>query len=132
MHLEEILEQSAAENSGWLDEVLGDEIPVVVNKILPNLPPAEMQRWIENDPNYFNEVAYDDVVGGIANILLAAKSLFPLGRPRDGAEELDKLVYSKIAGIHALRMPPDVLDHFTETFNASVDHVRQDLDARCD
>ena len=129
MHLEEILEQSTSEDTvAGLMRFLVAKFPVVVNKILPNLPPAEMQRWIENDPDYFNDVTYDDVVGGIANILLAAKSLFPLGRPRDGAAEPDKLVYSKITGIHTLRMAPDVLDHFKETFNASVDQVRRDLE----
>ena len=68
-------------------------------------------------------------MGGIANILLAAKSMFPLGRPKDAAAKPDKFAYSKITGIHTLRMAPDVLDHFKETFNASVDQVRHDLES---
>ena len=65
--LEEIEKQAREEDSvAGLTRFLIGKFPVVVNKIMPDVPPSEVQNILLNDPDYFNDILYDDVVGGLA------------------------------------------------------------------
>ena len=65
MHLEEVeLQAQQADSVAGLFRFLIGKFPVVVNKILPDVPPAEMQELLMNDADYFNDLSYDDVIGG--------------------------------------------------------------------
>ena len=46
-----------------LARFLVGKFPVVVNKILPEASPADIQKILEDDPDYFNDLTYDEVVG---------------------------------------------------------------------
>lgn len=128
MHLEEIERQARVDDSVFgLARFLVAKFPVVVNKILPDVAPAEIQNILLDDPDYFNNLAYDDVVGGLANILFAAKGVFQKDVPPAGTADEVKRVYSKITGLHTLALSNEVKEHFRDTFNHSVDEIRDDL-----
>ena len=75
------LEAGAGGSVFGLARFLIGKFPIVVNKILPDVPPREIQAILMDDPEYFNDLAYDDVVGGLANILFAAKGAFQKDMP---------------------------------------------------
>ncbi len=51
------------------------KFPAVVNKLLPQGPPARLQRLLEEDPDHFNDTADDDVTQALANVTLLAWEL---------------------------------------------------------
>jgi hypothetical protein len=74
MHLEEIVAQLEREDTtAAMMRFLVCRFPSVVNKILPACEEAEMRQLLEADPDYFNDLAYDDVVESVAHILLVSK-----------------------------------------------------------
>eukprot|EP00959_Pyramimonas_sp_CCMP1952_P370744 7764876-Pyramimonas_sp.AAC.1 len=71
---------------------------------MPDLNPAEVEQLLQDDPDYFNSMNYDDVVGGLANILFAGRQLFQKDAPPSVPATDVKKVYSKITGLHTLPM----------------------------
>ena len=95
----------------------------VVNKILPDLPPPQLARILDGDPNYFNDLTYDDVVEALGGIMLVSSILFPKGKERrDERDRSDR--FSRVRGTHFLPWAPDVKEHFRTEFNKSADFVR--------
>eukprot|EP00973_Karenia_brevis_P023199 3194804-Karenia_brevis.AAC.1 len=72
MHLEEVVEQAEKDDSvAGLMRFLVAKFPAVVNKLLPpGLSDADIKQILDEDPDYFNDLCYDEVVQGMANVLL--------------------------------------------------------------
>ncbi|CAK0821406.1 unnamed protein product [Prorocentrum cordatum] len=128
MHLEEVERQARQSDSvAGLSRFLVGKFPVVVHKIMPDLNPAEVEQLLQDDPDYFNSMNYDDVVGGLANILFAGRQLFQKDAPPSVPATDVKKVYSKITGLHTLPMSSEVQEHFRKSYNDSADAIRDDL-----
>ena len=65
--------------------------------------PADIQSILEEDPDHFNDIPYDDVVEGITHILLISACLYTYGKERTD-EEGDRAKYSRVKGVHTLPM----------------------------
>ncbi|CAK0837958.1 unnamed protein product [Prorocentrum cordatum] len=109
MHVEEVYDQAQKPDStaGMMRFLVGHFI-AVVNKILPDLPPPQLARILDSDPNYFNDPTYDDVVEGKER--------------RDERGSSDR--FSRVRGAHFLPWAPEVKGHFRTEFNKSADFVR--------
>ncbi|CAK0814291.1 unnamed protein product [Prorocentrum cordatum] len=128
MHLEEVERQARQSDSvAGLSRFLVGKFPVVVHKIMPDLNPAEVEQLLQDDPDYFDSMNYDDVVGGLANILFAGRQLFQKDAPPSVPATDVKEVCSKITGLHTLPMSSEVQEHFRKSYNDSADAIRDDL-----
>ena len=132
MHIEEIVEQGTKPDStaGMMRFLTGHFKPVV-NKILPDGPPDEIRALLEEDPDYFNDLVYDDVVESIANLMLVSGSLFVKNQMR-ADEDGDRGRYSEVKGVHFMPWNTEVRQHFRETFNEMADTVRSEARASKD
>ena len=97
--------------------------PIVVSMLLPTGSPDDIRKLLESDPDYFNNLTYDQCVESMTNVLLVSSKLYPYGEPIQGAED-DKSKYSKITGLHTLQWGPGVAARQTKAFNDMVDLVR--------
>ena len=81
---------------------------------------------LESDPDYFNDLSYDNVAKAMTNVMLVADELFPWGRRR--CDEVGEAAgsYSEIRGIHERRWTVDAKKHFANEFKDSVDSSRAD------
>ncbi|CAK0896107.1 unnamed protein product [Prorocentrum cordatum] len=117
MHVEEVYDQAHKPDStaGMMRFLVGHFI-AVVNKILPDLPPPQLARILDSDPNYFNDLTYDDVVEALGGgVTLVSSLLFPKGKERrDERGSSDR--FSRARGTHFLPWAPE--------FNKSADFVR--------
>ena len=92
MHLEEITAQAEKDDSvAGLMRFLLAKFPAVVNKLVPpGLSDEELRQLLDEDPDYFNDLCYDEVVQGMANVLLVSSKLYPykkaVGQP-EGARD---------------------------------------------
>ena len=96
-----------------------------MHKILPEGSPAELRSILEEDPNHFNDIPYDDVVEGIAHILLISTCLYVYGKERKD-EHGDRAKYSRVKGIHTLPWDPAAKAHSNHAFNCTADVVREE------
>ena len=124
MHLEEIWEQGQKPDStAGMMRFLVAHFPAVINKILPDSPPAQVQSLLDADPDYFNDIAYDDVVQAMASVLLVSGELYKRGVRRPD-EAHDRTRYSDVKGVHFLPWGAEVRQHFLTTFNTMADVAR--------
>ena len=124
MHVEEVYDQAQKPDTtaGMMRFLVGHFI-AVVNKILPDLPPPQLARILDGDPDYFNDLTYDDVVEALGGIMLVSSLLFPKGKERrDETGKSDR--FSRVRGTHFLPWAPEVKEHFRTEFNKSADFVR--------
>ncbi|CAK0804108.1 unnamed protein product, partial [Prorocentrum cordatum] len=107
MHIEDVYDQAQKLDStaGMMRFLVGHFI-AVVNKILPDLPPPQLARILDSDPNYFNDLTYDDVVE----------------ERRDERGSSDR--FSRVRGMHFLPWAPEIKEHFRTEFKKSADFVR--------
>ncbi|CAK0909816.1 unnamed protein product, partial [Prorocentrum cordatum] len=107
MHIEELYDQAQKPDTtaGMMRFLIG-HFPAVVNKIRPDVPPSQITRLLQDDPDYFNDLDYDDVVTAIGKIMLVASALYVRGVER--ADEKDNNRYSRVRGTHFLPWKPDV------------------------
>ena len=97
--------------------------PIVVNKILPDVPPEEIAALLAEDPDYFNHLTYDEVVLALANVKLLADRLFPEGTRRPDEAAGDPRAFFRIKGTHPVRFAPGVRDAFRTDFNTRAEAV---------
>ncbi|CAE7282086.1 unnamed protein product [Symbiodinium sp. CCMP2592] len=66
LHLPELVKQSTLPDSvAGLSRFLVAHFKAVTHKILPNKSADELRQMLTEDPDYFNDLAYDDVVKAI-------------------------------------------------------------------
>ena len=128
MHIEELYDQAQKPDTtaGMMRFLIG-HFPAVVNKIRPDVPPSQITRLLQDDPDYFNDLDYDDVVTAIGKIMLVASALYVRGVER--ADEKDNNRYSRVRGTHFLPWKPEAKDHFRKQFNRAADYVREEARA---
>jgi hypothetical protein len=89
MHVEGVYDQSQKpDTTAGMMRFLVGHFSAVVNKILPDLPSPQIARIVADDPDYFNNLGYDDVVQALGGVMLVSSFLFPAGRERQG-EKVD-------------------------------------------
>ena len=95
--------------------------PAVVNKLLPEGPPAELNKLIESDA-YFNKLNFDEVATANVNILSIFSRLYKeqCQRP-DEVDHPER--YSWLLGLHSLSFEPDAWRAYVGDFNACSDKV---------
>ena len=129
MHVEEVYDQAQKPDStaGMMRFLVG-HFSAVVNKILPDAPAEQITKILDADPDYFNDLSYDNVVQAMGRVMLVSSLLFPKGRERpDERGKSDR--FSKVRGAHFLPWAPDVKEHFDAQFNKSADYVRSEARA---
>ena len=67
---------STADSTAGMQRFVICRFPMVVNKILPDASPEALTATLASDPDFFNDLAYDDVVKAVANIMLISRELF--------------------------------------------------------
>ena len=75
------------------------EFSSVVHKVKPDMSADEMAKLLDEDPDYFNDLAYDNVVAGMTHVLPVASQSFPYRVPTPGTKD-DKSIHSFIMGGH--------------------------------
>lgn len=127
LHLEELLDIGKKGDSvAGLPRFLIGHFLSVCSKVCPeNLSPQEMQNLLLEDPNYFNDLSYDEIVKAAANVLLLADASFPYQRRRDDEVGAAAGRYSEIRGIHTMEFEEGVVSSFQKDFNDMVDDYRQ-------
>ena len=82
MHLKEVVQHAEAPDSvAGLMRLLHATFPPVPNKIVPpGLDEAGVKKLLEEDPHYFNNLAIDDVVECMANVMRVAGALYTDGK----------------------------------------------------
>ena len=60
---------STADSTAGMQRFVICRFPMVVNKILPDASPEALTATLASDPDFFNDLAYDDVVKAVANIM---------------------------------------------------------------
>ena len=80
---------------------------------------------LEDDPYYFNDLEYDEVVKRMTHILLVADELFPAHKRRCDEATGAGSDYSEVRGVHRLSWAPDAEKTFVDEFNATVDNIRE-------
>ena len=126
MHLEEILEMVKKPDSvqGLPRFIIGHFLPVC-NKVAPEgLSQEQLQHLLLEDPDYFNDLTYDDIVTASCNILCVADALFPYFKRRDDEIGPNKDRFSEIRGIHTMEFEAGVTTSFQTEFNSMVDQYR--------
>ena len=58
----------------------------------PNLTAQQIKQLLGDDPDYFNDLSYDDVVLAISNILLIVNRLFPKGIQQKGTQKINGML----------------------------------------
>ena len=127
LHLEELLDVAKKGDSlaGLPRFLIGHFVPVC-SKVCPEgLSPHELQNLLLNDPNYFNDLSYDEVVKATTNILLIADALFPYQGRRQDEQGPHAGKYSDIRGIHTMEFAEGVVTSFHQEFNDMVEECRQ-------
>eukprot|EP00959_Pyramimonas_sp_CCMP1952_P448544 9391984-Pyramimonas_sp.AAC.1 len=83
MHVEEVYDQAQKPDTtaGVMRFLIG-HFSAVVNKIRPDVPAAQLTRLLLDDPDYFNDLDYDDVVTAIGKVMLVASALYVRGEER--------------------------------------------------
>lgn len=114
LHLEELLDIGKKGDSvAGLPRFLIGHFLSVCSKVCPeNLSPQEMQNLLLEDPNYFNDLSYDEIVKAAANVLLLADASFPYQRRRDDEVGAAAGRYSEIRGIHTMEFEEGVVSSF--------------------
>ena len=117
MHIEEIFKQGQKPDTtaGMMRFLIG-HFRAVVNKILPDLPDDVKNKLLEEDGEYFNDLAYDDVVEAIAHVLLVSNRLYVKGVERPD-EKNDRHRFSKVKGLHFMPWEPAIKKSFQDKFN---------------
>ena len=107
LHLEEFVEAVQQQDSvAGMMRFLVAHFKMVVHKIMPEGSPEEVQKLLEDDPDYFNDLEYDEVVKCMTHILLVADELFPAHRRRCDEATGAGSDYSEVRGVHRLSWAP--------------------------
>ena len=111
MHLEELLDIGKKGDSvAGLPRFLIGHFLSVCSKVCPeNLSAQEMQNLLLEDPNYFNDLSFDEIVKAATNLLLLADAAFPYQHRRDDEVGPAASRYSEIRGIHTMEFAEGVV-----------------------
>ena len=113
LHLEEFVDAVQQKDSvAGMMRFLVAHFKMVVHKILPEGSADELQRLLEDEPDYFNDLEYDEVVKCMTNILLVADELFPANRRRCDEAAGASSDFSEVRGVHRLSWAPDAQKTF--------------------
>ena len=83
-----------------------------------------MQNLLLEDPHYFSDLSYDEIVTAATNVLLLADSVFPYQRRGDDEVGPAAGRYSEIRGVHTMEFAEGVVSSFQKNFNDMVDEHR--------
>ena len=127
MHLEELLDIGKKGDSvAGLPRFLIGHFVSVCNKVCPeDLSVQDMQNLLLDDPDYFNDLSYDEIVKAATNVLLLADAAFPYQQRRDDEVGPAASRYSEIRGIHTMEFAEGVVSNFQKDFNEMVDDYRK-------
>ena len=128
LHLEELVDIAKKGDSvAGMPRFLIGHFLSVCSKVAPEgLSSQEMQNLLVEDPHYFNDLSYDEVVTAATNVLLLADSVFPYHRRRDD-EVVDLLPAGSRRSVASTlwSLPPCVVSSFQKDFNDMVDDYRK-------
>ena len=100
--------------------------PPVVNKVLPDGSPEEINKLIESG-KYFNRLTFDEVVLAEVNILRVLSRLYQQYVERE--DEKKRLgLYSKLLGLHSQAWEKDAWKEYVGDFNACSEKVQTALE----
>eukprot|EP00435_Cladocopium_sp_Y103_P029585 s1478_g7.t1 len=127
LHLEELVDIAKKGDSvAGMPRFLIGHFLSVCSKVAPEgLSSQEMQNLLVEDPHYFNDLSYDEVVTAATNVLLLADSVFPYHRRRDDEVGPAAGRFSEIRGIHTMEFAAGVVSSFQKDFNDMVDDYRK-------
>jgi hypothetical protein len=94
------------------------------SKVLPEGSPDEIEKLIQENDEYFNDILFDEAVTCVVNILLVMDLLYQLDVERVDEKE-HKEMFSELTGLHTLSWGPAAKKLFTDKFNASSDKIKE-------
>ena len=97
----------------------------VVNKLLPEGTPEEINKLIETD-EYFNKLNFDELAVAEVNILLVLSRLYKQHVQRQD-EQGHPQRFSKLLGLHSPAWEPDAWKAYVGDFNACSEKVQHAL-----
>lgn len=97
--------------------------PPVVNKLLPDAPPVELETLVETN-ELFNQLTFDQLAAAWVNVLMILTRLYKQHEERDD-EKGDGQRSNKLLGLRTLPWQPDAWQAYVGEFNACVDKARR-------
>ena len=98
----------------------------IVNKIMPEGSPEEVEQLVRDGGDFFNKVQFDEAVQSVVNPLLVLDHLYSVGVQR--SDEVTSGLFSKLSGLHMMGWQPEAKKRYIDNFNEATDKIRVGLE----